>query len=565
MWAVWRSFELAASRRLQRVYLSAAQARAGGDYFSDYVPLDQVSQPLLPSSHSARADHDNDDDDDNNAYRHHRRQSSLSSTTTNPFPILILPSRTKRRLSFLGPWRSKIRHIAFIVVAVILLVGSPTILKFLHLYSDPGYDDKFLRPLYTPHPAPIEQLVPPVSLPKLTQRRQRRSSSQPLPNTSGSTPSTEQLLDHDDNDDSAAKRLEALLPALQNELAARLDSLGMPAYTNHTHCSSLSGTATQLRYGHLASSTRGRTLIGLNLYNSQTVLPSIGRALLSLAQFLGPKNVVISIFENGSDDGTREGLAHLAAVLTAAGIPHRIVSDEAKTQWENVDRISQLALYRNVVLEPLYHLNTTATTTTNGQAAEEKPFENVMFINDVYFCPTDALELLHVRATQQAHATCGLDWRWRHNSMPSLLGTGPKVRSCSSLLVSVSVSFTWQWLVPNTFAFLVSCVITTPLCVSITDMGRRAGDCVHMGHMCLFGRRYRFRLIRTFTIFFFVGWISMRWSGIAHSLAVWGIMPCRTHYRTLFFVRFLLFHFVRVCHLAPHSLSSPPFFFFLCA
>jgi len=50
-------------------------------------------------------------------------------------------------------------------------------------------------------------------------------------------------------------------------------------------------------------------------------------------------------------------------------------------------------------------------------------FETVLFINDVFACPSDTLELLHQRVVQNAHATCGLDYRWRHSV---LSGTGPK-------------------------------------------------------------------------------------------------------------------------------------------
>lgn len=425
MWAAWRSFELTAARHLRRVYPSSAQARAGDYYLSDgdddLVPLDLVNQPLLLGEGPV----------DRDAYhQHHHNHSSLSSNTSSsdPFPVRLLspsPSSSSRRrrskfLTFFPKlWRSKYRTTILLIVAFILLACSPTLLKFLHLYSDPGYDDKFLRPLYTPLPHAIEDLVPPVSIPELSSssKRSYHLAEAPLDHTRERDGNGE-----DDTD--GANRLETLLPILQNELASRLDKLGMPAYENHTHCSSLDSTAVRARYAHLAAPTRGRTLIGLNLYNAKLVLPSIGRSLLPLAQFLGPKNVLVSIFENGSDDGTTEGLAHLAAVMTAAGIPHRVVSDDRKTMWENVDRISQLALYRNVVLDPLF------PSSSNGTNAEteEKPFENVIFVNDVFFCPTDALELLHVRAAQQAHATCGLDWRWRHNSMPSVFGTGPKVR-----------------------------------------------------------------------------------------------------------------------------------------
>lgn len=412
MWATWRSLELAAARRLRRVYPSSAQARAGDYYLSDgdddLVPLDLVNQPLLLGEGPV----------DREAYHHHHHHQLSSSS--DPFPVRFLSPSKRRRSKFLtflpNAWRSKYRTTVLLVVAFILLACSPTILKFLHLYSDPGYDDKFLRPLYTPLPHAIEDLVPPVSIPELSSSKRSDES--------------ELLFDHTLDVD-GANRLETLLPILQNELASRLDVLGMPAYVNHTHCSSLDSTAARARYAHLAAPTRGRTLIGLNLYNAKLVLPGIGRSLLPLAQFLGPKNVLVSIFENGSDDGTREGLAHLAAVMTAAGIPHRVVSDPKKTMWENVDRISQLAIYRNVVLDPLFP-SSGENGTTSGEE-EEKPFENVIFVNDVFFCPTDALELLHVRAVQQAHATCGLDWRWRHNSIPSVFGTGPKVRSSSSL------------------------------------------------------------------------------------------------------------------------------------
>lgn len=35
---------------------------------------------------------------------------------------------------------------------------------------------------------------------------------------------------------------------------------------------------------------------------------------------------------------------------------------------------------------------------------------DLIFINDVFVCPTDILELLHQRRVQDADATCGMDW-----------------------------------------------------------------------------------------------------------------------------------------------------------
>ena len=358
MWTTWRSLETIAARQLKRVYPTAA--RSPVDYFDrDEIPL-EVNEPLLPPPTSA-----------------HYPSQPLTPPKPKPF------------------WRTKLRHLTFVIIALILFLCTPKILEFLHPYSDTGSGDVFLNPPYTPHPEPVEHLVAKVA-----------------ETQDGQAPS---------------------ITTLHNELATRLNSLGIPALHNHIHCTSLDSTASITRYAHLASPSRGRTIIGLNLFNSGEVLPSIGRSLLNLINFLGPENVLVSIFENGSSDNTTLGLAHLAAVLSAAGVPHSILSDNHVTHWEGVDRIAQLSIYRNIVLEPLYamwqgHPGFGAKNSTNNSTLDERPFENVLFINDVFFCPTDALELMHVRAVQQAHATCGLDWRWRHSSSTSLFGSGPKVR-----------------------------------------------------------------------------------------------------------------------------------------
>lgn len=43
---------------------------------------------------------------------------------------------------------------------------------------------------------------------------------------------------------------------------------------------------------------------------------------------------------------------------------------------------------------------------------------DLLFVNDIFLCPTDILELLHQRRFQSASASCGLDWREApHGSM----------------------------------------------------------------------------------------------------------------------------------------------------
>ncbi|GAA5830920.1 hypothetical protein JCM3766R1_006174 [Sporobolomyces carnicolor] len=151
------------------------------------------------------------------------------------------------------------------------------------------------------------------------------------------------------------------------------------------------------RYSELPRA--GPYLLALNLYDSQTVLPTLSKTLVSVSDWLGRDNVHISIFENGSRDNTTLALAHLAAALTSLGVRHTVVSDPRSTDWKRVDRIDQLAIYRNVALEPV------------AEGLDGRDFEDVLFVNDVFVGPTDVLELLWQRREQVADAACAIDWR----------------------------------------------------------------------------------------------------------------------------------------------------------
>ncbi|KAM0789486.1 hypothetical protein ACM66B_000306 [Microbotryomycetes sp. NB124-2] len=158
----------------------------------------------------------------------------------------------------------------------------------------------------------------------------------------------------------------------------------------------------QLKYDTDLGHKDEPVLFAINLFNSQHVVPSISRALLDATRVLGPHNVHVSVFENGSTDNTTTALAHFAAALTAVDVRHTILSDPRATDWSKVDRIAQLALYRNYVLRPVNE---------SSSAREKRPFDHVVFVNDVYMCGRDALELLWQRKHQQADAACAMDWR----------------------------------------------------------------------------------------------------------------------------------------------------------
>ncbi|KAJ2814067.1 hypothetical protein H4S07_000176 [Coemansia furcata] len=153
-------------------------------------------------------------------------------------------------------------------------------------------------------------------------------------------------------------------------------------------------TSTEQRYENITTGGIGPVFIAANLYNSENILPNMALQLLALADTLGHSRVFISIYENGSKDKTKEILGQFNSTLNALGIAHRIRTDEARRP-EHIHRIEYLAKVRNLALEPLYSTG--------------KKYDRVLFINDIYFCMNDLLELAYQSRAQSTHLTCAED------------------------------------------------------------------------------------------------------------------------------------------------------------
>ncbi|GAA5876074.1 hypothetical protein JCM3774_004497 [Rhodotorula dairenensis] len=272
--------------------------------------------------------------------------------------------------------------ICFAVSCILAAAVLGWVAHFLYMRHEAFATAVFAKPLI-PDPKPVEARVAPFA---------GRSSSGNASLGGGGT-----------------DRMFWSMQDVEAELQTRFDQLDVPSRPDMRSlpCAALNGELASSplvqRYAPLRSvgpsqARQGRTLLALNLYNSQDLLPSLSRTLLAVADYLGPSTVYISIFENGSTDQTTTMLAHLAAALTALGAEHTIVSDPRKTDWKAVDRIDQLAVYRNVAIEPM---------TENPDGG----WDDVVFINDVYVCPADILELVYQRKAQDADAACGMDWR----------------------------------------------------------------------------------------------------------------------------------------------------------
>ncbi|GAA5914668.1 hypothetical protein JCM6882_003597 [Rhodosporidiobolus microsporus] len=316
--------------------------------------------------------------------------TSPSSPPLSPsYSVTLRRSRRSKRLASLGYTLAVLVFVATFAFAVVVFGWTGHIVYARwHSYRTRGRAMERVMP----EPKPVEELV--AAFPGWMRADQPAAGG--APDSLAAPRSTVAL--------SRAGRVEAI----QDELDARFAALDLPSSTT-LPCSSLDANPTLFaRYSPLrgvASSPSharsGPTFFALNLYNSQHVLPSLSRTLLTLSSFLGPETVHISIFENGSTDNTTVALAHLAAALSALGTPHTIVSDPRKTDWKHFDRIETLAMYRNIALDPL---NQAPLNGTNAP-------QDIVFINDVFVCPADALELVSQRKAQDADAACALDWQ----------------------------------------------------------------------------------------------------------------------------------------------------------
>jgi alpha-1,3-mannosyltransferase len=85
--------------------------------------------------------------------------------------------------------------------------------------------------------------------------------------------------------------------------------------------------------------------------------------------------------------------------LDALGTPYKVIAKGLMElqQKEHGHRISRLSSLRNTAMEPLQELS-------------PLEFDNVLWLNDVFHCHTDVLELLLQKQKQDAVQACALDF-----------------------------------------------------------------------------------------------------------------------------------------------------------
>jgi hypothetical protein len=131
-----------------------------------------------------------------------------------------------------------------------------------------------------------------------------------------------------------------------------------------------------------------RWFFALNLYQCSHVLPRLMASVVEAIRFLRPEDCVLSIVGGRSNDGTTEILAKLREEIEAMNVTYYFSTSDVDPLKSGNDRITELAILRNLVLDPLVR-----------QPELYDPDTTVIFLNDVSICTDDILELVYQKVS----------------------------------------------------------------------------------------------------------------------------------------------------------------------
>lgn len=132
-------------------------------------------------------------------------------------------------------------------------------------------------------------------------------------------------------------------------------------------------------------------------------MPVYMSSLLTLTDELGHNNVFISIYENDSNDKTPVMLQRLDEELARRGVRRRIMSTKQSESTQQLERIERLSVYRNFAMAPI--------NDAVPEGLDGRPFDKVIWINDVVFEPNTVHELLDTEGGEFDQA-CAMDFCW---------------------------------------------------------------------------------------------------------------------------------------------------------
>lgn len=196
--------------------------------------------------------------------------------------------------------------------------------------------------------------------------------------------------------------------------------------------------------------------IALNLFNNEDIMTQLRAQLVLLSKSIGTGRVYVSVFENGSRDGTKAHLAQLALELDGIGVKHTISTHDAswrafcdeailpphllpscKNETAESDcpnlrdcpesiRIPLMAAFRNRALLPLFNAaDMAALHAMVSDAGDAKPPSDlshlglvaegsssiataaVVFLNDVLLRAEDVLQLMATQGGMRGAGAAG--------------------------------------------------------------------------------------------------------------------------------------------------------------
>ncbi|OCK97816.1 glycosyltransferase family 69 protein [Cenococcum geophilum 1.58] len=188
-------------------------------------------------------------------------------------------------------------------------------------------------------------------------------------------------------------------------LLSLLNGLLQPSYMHPpTHYGDLEKDVVESNRNGRGNPNNEKVFIAANIINEELIRGSWGVSLLELVGILGKENVFVSIYENDSGDGTRDALLKLekelpcnSSVVAGDHIalskfpPVVLPSGQMRTK-----RLTYLAEVRNRAILPL------SQGPEIDQWVQKHPefkqatghFDRILFLNDVYFKPIEAVQLL---------------------------------------------------------------------------------------------------------------------------------------------------------------------------
>eukprot|EP00834_Sanchytrium_tribonematis_P008036 NODE_838_length_3589_cov_0.826074.p1 type:complete len:388 gc:universal NODE_838_length_3589_cov_0.826074:2615-1452(-) len=154
-----------------------------------------------------------------------------------------------------------------------------------------------------------------------------------------------------------------------------------------------------------------RVYIALNLHNNEDVIPHLFMNIFQLIYHFGVNSTFLSIYESGSVDKSKRYIRRFSRHLRMMHAKFHIKTGNI-TLTPQIHRIDYLVRIRNRAMKPFYR-----------QSSHNITYESILFLNDVYSCPNELLELEYQRLLNTADLVGAMDYVLNYMKYPILYDT----------------------------------------------------------------------------------------------------------------------------------------------